>query len=130
MKILWCLSILLSGCALSPPITRQQCAKIDWEAFGYEHGVDGDKLSSFNIPAQKCREFGFTVDSALFRKGWMAGNREYCGTENAIYLGQNGWAADVRRCPPQMRMAFDRAYTAGRKQRELENRVRELEKKK
>ena len=59
----------------------------DWTAIGR---LDAEKGQTFNNRSKQCRQFGHTVDPALYEQGYRLGLAAYCTADNGRVQGELG----------------------------------------
>lgn len=112
----------LSGCAA---LSKAECAAADWHRLGLEAGRQGEHDWRFGQQARACEHYGIAADKASWRAGRTEGLRDYCTPERGYAVGLSG-AGYSRVCPPDLELAFRRAYDSGRLQHEFDRSWQEM----
>lgn len=100
----------ISGCA---SISEDQCAAGNWLERGYRDGLNGDSSSKISEYADKCSEYGFSVNSATYLRGHRDGVELYCTYENGFARGESGLAFNEV-CAGGIGDGFAEGYDGGR----------------
>jgi hypothetical protein len=89
MKIILLLA-LLSGCATSNVISKEECLNSNWERVGFRDGARGEAPAFLDQHIYSCQDTAHPVDQAAYQAGRERGLKQYC-TEAALYdAGQMG----------------------------------------
>ena len=103
--------IILSGCA---SLSKEECAKANWDAIGYQDGSRGKSASLFNIHQKACAEHGYQASFAEYKDGHLRGLKEvFCKPRNGYQLGLRGSGYN-NVCPSDVEQEFLAAYHQGR----------------
>ena len=82
------LSILaLSGCAT---MSGDECVTSDWQAIGYEDGLQGYSASRIGSHRKACAKHGVTPDLQAYQDGREQGLQQYCRPSRGFSLGEGG----------------------------------------
>lgn len=119
------LAVWLSGCASG--LSKEECATIDWQAIGYEDGINGWSQTRIGTHRKACAKHGVTLDLAAYRQGWQEGIESYCQPGNGYRQGRSG-ASYQGICPPELEPGFMQEYSSGRELYTLEKDVQHLSK--
>jgi hypothetical protein len=101
----------LSSCAT---LSEEQCQVVDWQQLGETDGARGFPAAYVGEHQEACTKFGISVDAASWQTGWERGIRSYCRPANGINVGRTG-GTNRNACPADMALAFNEAYTVGRR---------------
>ncbi|NND37007.1 MAG: DUF2799 domain-containing protein [Gammaproteobacteria bacterium] len=112
--------IALAGCG---GMSANECELADWQAVGYEDGVNGRSTDRFGGHRKSCAKHEVAPDFQAYRTGRDAGLREYCQPARGYREGTRG-ARYVGVCPADLEPAFLSSYNEGRELYELESAVR------
>ena len=81
--------ILLSGCATTNTLKAHQCQNADWQAIGYQDGIQGENAQKILHHTRVCQN-QTPPNRALWEMGRQQGLNEYCTISNAYNLGRTG----------------------------------------
>lgn len=112
--------VAVAGCG---GMSANECELADWQAVGYEDGVQGRSTDRFGTHRKNCAKHEVAPDFQAYQTGRKAGLREYCQPERGYSEGARG-AKYVGVCPPDLEPAFLSSYNEGRTLYELEYAVR------
>lgn len=122
----------LIGCA---SMSIEECLHANWYQRGVLDGESGEKRTYVEEHAKACKEAHVVPDFARWTAGWERGIVNFCTPENGFEVGRRG-SYYQRSCPPQYDADFMAGYRDGkaiydaeRKVDDLENRIRNQEKK-
>ncbi|MDP8098624.1 DUF2799 domain-containing protein [Pasteurella atlantica] len=104
--------ITLTACT-SPSLTKEQCLTGNWEAIGYNDGVAGYYPNRINVHQKACAETGVIPNFTLWEKGRENGLKHYCTVENAVRLGNSGYAFNnvcLNEQAIDLRNVYNKAY--------------------
>jgi hypothetical protein len=104
-------------------MSANECELADWQAVGYEDGVQGRSSDNFGKYRKNCAKHEVAPDFAAYQSGRDAGLREYCQPTRGFREGSRG-ARYVGVCPADLEGEFLESYTDGRTLYELETAVR------
>ena len=110
----------LAGCA---GMSANECELADWQAVGYEDGVQGRSSDRFGTYRKNCAKHEVAPDFQDYQSGREAGLREYCQPTRGFREGSRG-AKYVGVCPADLEGEFLESYNDGRTLYELEYAVR------
>ena len=110
----------LVGCA---GMSANECELADWQAVGYEDGVQGRSSDKFGTYRKNCAKHEVAPNFQAYQAGREAGLREYCQPTRAFREGSRG-AKYVGVCPVDLEGEFLESYNDGRTLYELESAVR------
>ncbi len=101
---------LLSACA---SMSESECVAADWNAVGFEDGVQGRSADHIARHRKACAAHGVTPNFLAYSDGREEGLQTYCREPNGLQVGIRGGAyANV--CPEDSDGVFSAAYQAGR----------------
>lgn len=83
-----CFPLMLTGCV--PHWNKAQCQTNDMHQQGVIDGRLGLALSQLARYQSDCQQFAITLDNAAYRRGWQAGNRDYCKPSTLYAIGKLG----------------------------------------
>ena len=106
----------LIGCA---GMSSNECELADWQAVGYEDGVQGRSSDKFGSYRKNCAKHEVAPDFQAYRSGREAGLREYCQPSRGFNEGSRG-AKYVGVCPTDLEGDFLDSYNDGRTLYQLE----------
>lgn len=109
----------LIGCA---GMSANECELADWQAVGYEDGVQGRSSDKFGSYRKNCAKHEVAPDFRAYQSGREAGLREYCQPTRGFREGSRG-AKYVGVCPADLETDFLESYNDGRTLYELEHAV-------
>jgi hypothetical protein len=109
----------LIGCA---GMSANECELADWQAVGYEDGVQGRSSDKFGSYRKNCAKHEVAPDFQTYQSGREAGLREYCQPTRGFREGSRG-AKYVGVCPTDLETDFLESYNDGRTLYELEHAV-------
>lgn len=116
-KLVIALGLLsLIGCA---GMSANECQLADWQAVGYEDGVQGRSSDNFGSYRKKCAKHEVAPDFQSYQSGREAGLREYCQPSRGFREGSRG-AKYVGVCPTDLEGDFLDSYNDGRTLYQLE----------
>ena len=110
----------LTGCG---GMSANECELADWQAVGYEDGVQGRATDRFGDHRKSCAKHGVAPDFRAYQTGRKAGLREFCQPSRGYEVGVRGGAYHGV-CPADLEPAFLAAYNEGHTLYELESAVR------
>lgn len=117
------LGAALTGLVGCGGMSANECELADWQAVGYEDGVQGRSTDRFGTHRKNCAKHQVAPDFQAYQAGRKAGLREYCQPERGYREGARG-VKYVGVCPPDLEPAFLASYNEGRTLFELEHAVR------
>jgi hypothetical protein len=106
----------LIGCA---GMSSNECELADWQAVGYEDGVQGRSSDKFGSYRQNCAKHAVAPDFQAYQSGREAGLREYCQPSRGFDEGSRG-VKYVGVCPADLEGDFLDSYNDGRTLYKLE----------
>ena len=106
----------LIGCA---GMSSNECELADWQAVGYEDGVQGRSSDKFGSYRKNCAKHEVAPDFQAYQSGREAGLREYCQPSRGFNEGSRG-AKYVGVCPTDLEGDFLHSYNDGRTLYQLE----------
>jgi len=106
----------LIGCA---GMSSNECELADWQAVGYEDGVQGRSSDKFGSYRKSCAKHDVAPDFQSYQAGREAGLREYCQPTRGFREGSRG-ANYVGVCPADLETDFLDRYNDGRTLYQLE----------
>lgn len=106
----------LAGCA---GMSANECALADWQAVGYEDGVQGRSSDKFGSYRKNCAKHEVAPNFQAYQSGRDAGLREYCQPTRGFREGSRG-AKYVGVCPADLEGDFLDGFNDGRTLYELE----------
>lgn len=110
-------------------LNEQQCKTGNWEEIGRQDGSRGFSAGRINNHNKACREHGTQVNNADYQRGYDAGVRSYCTTENGYRLGRSGMMSAQATCPADLASGFSSAIQRGYSDYQRELAAREAERK-
>lgn len=113
-------AVLLSACAT---MNKNECTVADWQAIGYEDGAHGYELSYLGKHRKACANYGVSPDFDRYKKGRLAGLKEYCVPVTAFLLGRSGGQLNLS-CPEPLLPEFELAWSEGRELHRAESQLR------
>lgn len=108
--------LALTGCA---GMSANECELADWQAVGYEDGVQGRSSDKFGSYRKNCAQHEVAPDFQAYQSGRDAGLREYCQPTRGFREGSRG-AKYVGVCPADLEGDFLDGFNNGRTLYELE----------
>lgn len=116
--------LVISACASG--MSKDECQLADWQAIGYEDGLQGWPETRVSTHRKACAQHGMAADSRAYRAGWDEGVGRYCQPGNGYRQGRSGnHYAGV--CPADLEPAFLHAYGHGRELYDMEASLRRTE---
>lgn len=106
----------LLGCA---GMSSSECELADWQAVGYEDGVQGHSSDKFGSYRKNCAKHDVAPDFQAYQSGRESGLREYCQPSRGFNEGSRG-AKYVGVCPTDLEGDFLDSYNDGRTLYQLE----------
>jgi hypothetical protein len=94
--------LVLSGCA---NMSQADCETADWNAIGYEDGVNGARDSMIGQHRKECSKHGVTPDLDEYLAGHAEGSKKYCTKTNGFFVGSKGSSYN-RNCPDDLAQNF------------------------
>ena len=79
--------ILLAACTTH--LSKQECQTTNWYQRGRQAAATGHMPNQLTHSARSCERFGIAVQKR-YHRGWLAGTKQFCTTDNAYKLGQAG----------------------------------------
>ncbi|MDP8162392.1 DUF2799 domain-containing protein [Pasteurella skyensis] len=112
---------LLQAC--TPSLSREQCLRGNWQAIGYNDGVQGRYPSRIDAHQEACAETGVIPNFRQWEMGRKQGLVHYCTEVNARRLGEQGYSFNSV-CPPhqaaKLQRVYDRAYRQYQRKKQRE----------
>jgi len=124
--LLLCFAFVQFGCAQS----KKSCLNTDWNKRGYEDGIAGKPSNGILADQKACADKEVEIPILDYKKGWTRGVERYCSTDHAYKLGLENKKTNVKNCPIEFQLIFNRSYKKGRDYTETQKKIKELEKKK
>lgn len=118
-------TLLLGACA---SMSASECTTADWNAVGYEDGVQGRSADYISRHRKACASHGVTPNFLAYSEGREEGLQVYCREPNGVHEGVRG-AAYRNVCPDDSNGVFMAAYQAGRQLYEYNRKVKAQESK-
>jgi hypothetical protein len=110
-------------------LNEQQCRTGNWEQIGRQDGARGYSASRVSSHHKACKEHGVQVNNAEYQRGYDAGVRGFCTSENGYLLGKQGYRTHQVTCPADLGTAFMTAMQKGFTEYQRELAAREAERK-
>ena len=104
--------ILISSCSTMKKSYQAQCENVPWTKRGYETALAGKK-PDIAVYVTECRRYGFKVDEASYKQGYIDGMIRFCTRDNGLLLGRAGKTYDVS-CPATKANEFLAGYSQGK----------------
>ena len=114
-------ALSLSGCAT---LSEDECRTANWQAIGYEDGVDGQPANRVARHRKACAKHDVQLDLAAYNAGRAAGLEVYCQPHNGYREGLAGNTYHGE-CPAALADEFVFAYNYGREIHDVEADVRD-----
>lgn len=87
ITLLFVILLLVTGCAA---MNEDDCMLADWQAIGYQTGVQGNGTAVFTQYQKDCSKYQIKADFDAFRLGHQQGVDKYCIVEQGINDGAAG----------------------------------------
>lgn len=73
-------------------LSQEQCQTTNWQQVGFNEGAAGNAPRTLAAEIEDCQKFHIAVDTEAYRRGWLAGVRQYCtpSAEQGKLDGSNG----------------------------------------
>lgn len=104
------LQTLLVSCA---SVSKEDCLKANWEAFGEVNAKQGQMDLSDSHFAKECEKLGFSPNMQSYQKGINKGLVYYCSNENAYKLGTRNQEYNFELCPDNNSRLLAQEYFTG-----------------
>ncbi len=105
------LLLLITGCST---LSEEQCRLGDWQAVGYQDGVNGRDPMYLSKHLDACTDYGISPDKKAYSLGRDEGLKQFCTYDNGLSFGKsNRGYANV--CPAELAKDFLRGYEKGKK---------------
>jgi len=114
------IALALAGCG---GMSANECELANWEAVGYEDGVQGRSTDRFGKYRKNCAKHAVAPDFQTYQSGRKAGLREYCQPTRGFQEGARG-AKYASVCPSDLEAAFLDSYFAGKTLHDLQAAVK------
>jgi ribosome modulation factor len=92
--------------SLASTTNELNCYVADWEALGFE---SAEKGLAFDNQSNNCQQFGISVDTQQFERGYSIGLERYCTEANGRALGALGHEYQGI-CPQRLERSFLAGY--------------------
>ncbi len=109
---------LLAGCGGN--VKRVSCNGLNWGNFGYETGIAGESVRTFDPYRDSCSDRLEAGALQAYLDGYSKGIAEYCTYKNGYNLGYTKKGMS-KACPEELRAEYERGYKSGKF--DLETRV-------
>ena len=109
ISLIFGFGLLLTGCAA---MNEDDCMLADWQAIGYQTGVEGEGTSSFTQYQKDCSKYQIKADFNAFKLGHQQGVDDFCIQER----GENDGAAGANfntLCTRSRYPAYYKGYEVG-----------------
>ncbi len=91
---------------------RERCARANWRATGYRHGLSGYPMAALSQVGEACKGTGIEVDRLAYSTGRLEGLGKFCTAENGYRRAKEGRPAD-NPCPPSLAANYEAGYARG-----------------
>jgi hypothetical protein len=118
-------AIFSAGCSSVQTSSKTlSCTRTDWHELGHQRAMAGHQRPDRSLVVDACEaEAKSPEDTSLtlawdsYLAGFVRGQNQYCGMENARILGRLGFEKPSR-CPEDLQLQVNRAYARGIEDRE------------
>jgi len=115
--------LVLNSCRT---MNADECITGDWQAIGFEDGVQGLEADRLGDHRRACAEYGVTPDFQAYQSGRDQGLNQYCQPSRGFSLGENGDSYNGV-CAEHQESDFLAAYNTGQQLYRMEQELNTLE---
>jgi hypothetical protein len=102
------LAFAISGCA---GMSKEECEKRDWYAFGVEQGAKGNENTKGAGQVETCQREGVALEPTRFLEGWREGLKAHCTTDRGTRDAKKGRLTEI--CVREKVTAYVEASRSG-----------------
>ena len=113
MKLSIVCLIFILGTSCAHRLTKSECTSKDPFKLGKSLAYKGYKSSVLKYIQKTCKKHGVEYKSAIFKKGWFEGMKEFCTDNRGFHWGATR-KEDPKICTEELRPNFERGYSRGR----------------
>lgn len=93
-------------------MNKDECELANWQAIGYQHGVKGETMESFQTYQNDCAAHRVKADYSAFKQGYQQGLENFCSYEKGLQFGTQG-KPYYAQCPSSEFARFNQGYQLG-----------------
>lgn len=112
MLVILTTCLMVSGCVTNNTFNKNQCLQGNWQAIGYQDGLNGRSEQYIYQHIKTCGNYQIMPNKLQWEKGRQAGLKQYCTPLRAYQLGREGYNFH-NVCPADMMLDLLKAHDEG-----------------